>query len=41
MKLLREPLVHFLLIGAALFGLFARRGAPVAPVVRNDRWKLM
>ena len=30
MKLLREPLVHFLLIGAALFGLFALGGKPAA-----------
>jgi hypothetical protein len=37
MKLLREPLVHFLLIGAALFGLFAWRGAAVAPVTPNDQ----
>ena len=37
MKFFREPLVHFLLIGAALFGLFAWRGAPVAPVARNDQ----
>ena len=26
MKLLREPLVHFLLLGAALFGVFALVG---------------
>jgi hypothetical protein len=37
MKFFREPLVHFLLIGAALFGLFAWRGTPVAPVARNDQ----
>jgi len=37
MKFFREPLVHFLLIGAALFGLFAWRGAPVAPVARSDQ----
>ena len=37
MKFLREPLAHFLLLGAALFGLFAWRGAPVAPVARTDQ----
>jgi hypothetical protein len=37
MKLIREPLVHFLLMGAALFGLFAWRGAAVAPVARTDQ----
>jgi hypothetical protein len=37
MKFLREPLVHFLLMGAALFGLFAWRGAAVAPVARTDQ----
>jgi hypothetical protein len=31
MKWLREPLVHFLLIGAALFGAFAVWGGPVVP----------
>jgi hypothetical protein len=31
MKWLREPLVHFLLIGAALFGIFAIWGGPVLP----------
>jgi len=30
-KLLREPLVHFLLIGAGLFLLFGWRGGPAAP----------
>src|SRR5471030_3322941 len=37
MKFFREPLVHFLLIGAALFGLFAWRGAVVAPVARTEQ----
>jgi hypothetical protein len=37
MKFLREPLVHFLLLGAALFGLFAWRGTPTVPVARNDQ----
>jgi hypothetical protein len=37
MKFLREPLVHFLLIGAALFGIFAWRGAAVMPVARTDQ----
>jgi len=37
MKFLREPLAHFILLGAALFGLFAWRGAPVAPVARTDQ----
>jgi hypothetical protein len=31
MKWLREPLTHFLLIGAALFGLFAIFGGPTVP----------
>ena len=30
-RLLREPLLHFLLIGAAVFGAFALRDAPEAP----------
>ena len=37
MKFFREPLVHFLLLGAALFGLFAWRGAVVTPVARTDQ----
>jgi hypothetical protein len=37
MKFFREPLVHFLLLGAALFGLFAWRGAAVIPVARTDQ----
>ena len=37
LKLLREPLVHFLLIGAALFGLFSWRGAAVVPVARTEQ----
>jgi hypothetical protein len=37
MKFLREPLVHFLLLGAALFGLFAWRGAALVPVAQNDQ----
>ena len=31
MKWLREPLVHFLLLGALLFGLFALWGGPAVP----------
>jgi len=37
MKLLREPLAQFLLIGAALFGIFAVWGAPVAPVASTGQ----
>jgi hypothetical protein len=37
MKLLREPLAQFLLIGAALFGIFAEWGAPVAPVASTGQ----
>ncbi len=37
MKFLREPLAHFLLLGAALFGLYAWRGAAVTPVARTDQ----
>ena len=37
MKFIREPLVHFLVLGAALFGLFAWRGAAVVPVTRTDQ----
>jgi len=37
MKFFREPLVHFLLLGAALFGLFAWRGTTDVPVARTDQ----
>ena len=37
MKFIREPLLHFLVLGAALFGLFAWRGATVMPVARTDQ----
>ena len=41
MKLLREPLVHFLLLGAALFGVFALvgdRGSERAEPHRGHAW---
>jgi hypothetical protein len=36
-RLLHEPLVHFLLLGALLFGLFAWRGSAVTPVAATDQ----
>jgi len=36
-RLLHEPLVHFLLLGAVLFGLFAWRGSAGAPVAVTDQ----
>ena len=37
MKFIREPLVHFLVLGTALFGLFAWRGTAITPVARMDQ----